>query len=353
MDSSKNPRVSIIILNWNGWEDTVECLESLYQITYKNYDLILVDNGSENNSVDRIKEYCKGKIKVKSRFFEYSDKNKPIKIKIIEYTRDEVENINEGEIEDFEDLPSNRKLIVIKNDKNYGFSMGNNIAIRYSIKSLNPDYILLLNNDTVVDPKFLNELVKVAECDAKIGFTGPKIYYYTNDNIINFAGGRISMWKGRTYHIGVNEIDTGQHDEIKEVDYVEGSCMLIRGEILNKIGLLDPDYFAYWEEIDFCVRGFKAGYKSVYVPTAVIWHKISGSYDDIFNSAKIYLMTRNRILFMKKNARWVYRITFIPFFAVDVASTIFIIFKIKKRNPHALINSLKAIIKGTVKGVMA
>jgi len=115
MDSSKNPRVSIIILNWNGWEDTVECLESLYQITYKNYDLILVDNGSEDNSVDRIKEYCKGKIKVKSRFFEYSDKNKPIKIKIIEYTRDEVENINEGGIEDFEDLPSNRKLIVIKN----------------------------------------------------------------------------------------------------------------------------------------------------------------------------------------------------------------------------------------------
>ncbi len=132
-----NPKVSIIILNWNGWEDTLECLESLYQITYPNseaisvnalrvsgkgcYDVIVVDNGSEDESVEKIREYCKGKIKVESKFFEYSCENKPIKI--IEYRREEAE-AEGGKEKEIDDLPSNRKLILIKNEKNYGFAEG-------------------------------------------------------------------------------------------------------------------------------------------------------------------------------------------------------------------------------------
>ena len=116
-----NPKVSIIILNWNGWEDTIECLESLYQIIYPNYDAIVVDNGSEDDSIKKIKEYCEGKIKVKSKFFEYSSENKPIKI--IEYTREEAE-AGEGKEEELENVPSNRKIVLIRNDKNYGFAGG-------------------------------------------------------------------------------------------------------------------------------------------------------------------------------------------------------------------------------------
>ena len=119
-----NPKVSIIILNWNGWEDTIECLESLYQITYPNYDVIVVDNGSEDESIEKIKEYTEGKNRVESKFFEYSCENKPIKI--IEYTREEAE-AGGGKKKEIENLPPNKKLIIIKNEKNYGFAASDDV----------------------------------------------------------------------------------------------------------------------------------------------------------------------------------------------------------------------------------
>ncbi len=155
-------KVSIIILNWNGWEDTIECLESLYQINYPNYDVIVVDNGSQNESVEMIKNYASGELSVESDFFEYKKFNKPIKI--FEYSAKELESlqiINEN----YYNLDSNNKLILIKNEVNSGFSEGNNIGINFSLQFLNSNYILLLNNDTVVDKNFLNELVKFADTD--------------------------------------------------------------------------------------------------------------------------------------------------------------------------------------------
>ncbi len=295
------PRVSIIILNWNGWKDTIECLESVYQITYPNYDVIVADNGSENESIEKIKEYAEGKLEVTSKFFKYSGENKPFCY--IEYTREETEagSGKEGEIND---LPSWKKLIIIKNGKNYGFAEGNNIAIRYALKTLNPKYVLLLNNDTVVDKRFLNELVNVAESDRRIGFVGPKTYYYDHHgrtDVINFAGGRLVMWKGKSIHIGLNEIDRGQHDGIADVDYVEGSCLLTRREILESIGLLDPTYFLYWEETDWCMRVHKAGLRLVYAPKAEIWHKVAASSKPKSNPVIEYYCTRNRSRFIMKN----------------------------------------------------
>jgi len=337
------PKVSIIILNWNGWEDTIECLESLYRITYPNYDVIVVDNGSEDDSIEKIKEYCEGKIKVESKFFEYSSENKPIKI--IEYTREEAE-AGGGKEEEIAHFPSNRKLILIKNEKNYGFAEGNNIGMRYALKALNPDYILLLNNDTVVDKEFLGELVKVAESNDKIGIVGPKTYYYDYNgktNIINFAGGKLNMWKGQPYHIGVNEIDKGQYDEIKEVDYIEGSCSLVRKELIKNIGLLSLRYFAYWEENDWCIRGFKMGYKSVYVPKAEIWHKVSSSVD---RAIKIYYLTRNMFWFMKRYAnRLQYLIFLLYFFGFRFwfTSGIFVIYH---RDVEGFISFFKGVIDG-------
>ena len=116
-----HPRVAIIILNWNGWGDTVECLESLYRISYPNYDVIVVDNGSEDESVQKIREYCEGGIEVESKFFEYSRENKPIKI--IEYTREGAE-AGGGKERGIVDLASNGKMMIIKNKKNYGFLGG-------------------------------------------------------------------------------------------------------------------------------------------------------------------------------------------------------------------------------------
>jgi GT2 family glycosyltransferase len=294
-----NKHVSIIVLNWNDWKDTLECLKSLYQIDYPNYYVIILDNGSRDNSLESIKDYLAGNMVVHSDFFEYTSENKPISI--LEYTNYEVET-GGGREKEIADLPSNEKLILIKNDKNYGFAEGNNIGIRYALNVLNPEYILLLNNDTIVDKNFLSELVSVAEADESIGFAGPKVYYYDfqgRKDVISVAGIELFMGKGAFHRIGATEIDRGQYDETRSVDYLEGSCLLIKRQVLDEIGLLNGDYFAYWEETDLCLRGAKAGYKSVYAPKSKIWHKVSSSSIGL---TKLYYMTRNRLWFIRDNA---------------------------------------------------
>ncbi|MCL0037047.1 glycosyltransferase family 2 protein [Dehalococcoidia bacterium] len=260
------PKVSIIILNWNGLEDTIECLESLKKITYPNYEVIVVDNGSEGNDIEVLGQ----------RFGDY--------------------------------------IHIIQNEKNYGFPEGNNMAMRWLLDNSRPDYFLLLNNDTVVAPEFLTELVKVAETDERIGLVGPKTYYYDfkgRKDVINFAGGKLNIWKGEAYHIGASEVDRGQYDEIREVDYAEGSCLLARKQLIKDIGLLSSSYFAYWEENDWCLRGYKAGYKSIYVPEAKIWHKTAASTG---GKVQWHYLTKNRFLFMRQHATKLQQLTFLLYF---------------------------------------
>ncbi|MFQ5821301.1 MAG: glycosyltransferase family 2 protein [Candidatus Heimdallarchaeota archaeon] len=288
------PKVSIIILNWNGLRDTMECLESLKKVYYPNYDVIVVDNGSEGNDVEVLKQ-------------KYGD-----------------------------------YVHIIENHRNYGFAEGNNKGIRYALSNLEPEYVLLLNSDTTVDHNFLTELIKVAERDSKVAIVGSKIYYYNEQNKINSAGAVIDLWKGRSNKIGVDEIDVGQFDKIREVDYVGGSCFLIRRTAIENIGMLDPEYFAYWEETDYCVRAHRVGYKIIYVPQAIIWHKEAASTGKT-SKLQVYYLTRNRLLFMKKNAKLLHKITFIPFLIKDIlfllASVLF-----KKRDSKATYNVLIAIL---------
>ena len=175
-------------------------------------------------------------------------------------------------------------------------------------------YVLLLNNDTVVDPDFLGELVKAAEADPRIGFAGPKVFFYDfmgRKDVISFAGGLLDMRKGKSIHLGEKQVDGGQHDRQRDVDYVEGSCMLVRADVIKKIGMLDPAYFAYWEEMDWCVRGGRAGYRMIYVPGSKIWHKIGASS---VGSSNVYLLTRNRFWFMRKYASRRQYISFMLYF---------------------------------------
>src|SRR4030042_2187559 len=138
-----NPKVSIIILNWNGLEDTIECLNSLKKITYPNYKVILVDNGSKGNDARVLRE----------KFGDY--------------------------------------IHLIENDRNYGYAKGVNIGIRYALANSASEYILLLNNDTVVAPDFLNQLVKLAESDSSVGIVGPKTYYYGSSSRLESIGARL------------------------------------------------------------------------------------------------------------------------------------------------------------------
>ncbi|MFX1464975.1 MAG: glycosyltransferase family 2 protein [Promethearchaeota archaeon] len=260
-------KVSIIILNLNGWKDTIDCLESLYQITYPYYNVILVDNGSKDNSIKKIRKYCEGNHLVTSKFYKYSSENKPIRI--IEYTRNEAE-IERGKVKEINELPSNKKLILIKNEKNYGFAEGNNIGIKYALNVLNSDYVLVLNNDTIVDRDFLGELVKVAETDETIGSV-QALLLRPGGKIIDSLGQELLAWTSR---------DKGFNTEYKralEKDFeIFGSCAaaaVYKNHVLRKVGLFDKDFFIYLEDIDLSWRVRLSGFKSFLVHKSVVYHK--------------------------------------------------------------------------------
>jgi hypothetical protein len=307
------PTISIIILNWNTWKETIECLESLFGIDYPNYEVIVLDNGSRNDSLQRLEDYCAGKQPVVSEYVEYSLSKKPIHV--LKYSITELEAGGYPDKEgSFAKIRKDRRIKLVTSDRNLGFAMGNNVIIRYAMETTNPDYVLLLNNDTVVDSGFLTELVDASESDPSVGFAGPKTYYYERNgrrDVINFAGGRIIFWKGQGRHIGVNAVDSPEYDLLREVDYVEGSCLLAKTGMIREIDLMDSSFFAYWEETDWCTRARKAGYKSVYVPKAKIWHKIGASSE---GNSRIYYMTRNMFWFVKRHSSRAQFISFMVYF---------------------------------------
>ncbi|AEH07272.1 glycosyltransferase family 2 protein [Methanothermococcus okinawensis] len=318
------PRVSIIILNWNGWKDTIECLESLYRINYPNYDVIVVDNNSQNESIEKIKEYCNGNIEqilpefvalrsapieVNSKFFKYSNENKPIRV--FELSENEARNNKFLDKEKYETLEPNKRMILIKNKDNYGFAGGNNVGIKFALDVLNPDYILLLNNDTVVDKNFLIEMVKVAECDEKIGIVGSKIYYYDykgrDDVIWGLGGGGVDLKTGRVWHYYFKKIDDKTYKDIIECGYITGCSMLVKNNVLKILNGFDENYFCYYEDTDLSIRCKNLGYKLVCATKSVLWHKVSVSSGGDSSPITAYLTARNCLYFIKKNnKKWMY-----------------------------------------------
>ena len=223
------PKVHIIVLNWNGAEDTINCLESLKRITYPNYEVIVVDNASEGDDVKVLKE----------RYSDY--------------------------------------ILIIENEQNLGYAEGNNTGIRFALEH-GADYVLVLNNDTVVDSDFLSNLVEFAEKDLSAGICGPKMFYMAQPDILYFAGCRIRWFTGLPQHRGMGKKDKGKFDTPDYTDAITGSCMLIKRIVLEKIGLLPTDYFLQWEDIDFSTNARKNGFKCLYVPKAKIWHKWAASF---------------------------------------------------------------------------
>lgn len=328
------PHVSIIILNWNGWKDTLECLESLYQINYSYYDVIIVDNNSTDESIEQIRNYVKGKLKVRSTFFDYDYQNPT------QFTKCTGENSFKTH------RKAKNRIFLIKNDKNYGFAEGNNIGIKFAFKNLNPNYVLLLNNDTVVNKDFLGELVETGENDEIIGIVGPKIYYYKDPQRIWCIGGKLSWKFARGIHTGTNELDIGQYEEKREFDYVSGSAFLIKTEVLKKTGLMDRQFFLYFEESDLALRASQLGYKSVYSPKSKIWHKVSSSGGGLSKPIGLYYITRNRWLFMKK---WAKRTDFLIFVIYQMIGAF--VFPLFLSIHYKNMNLLSAYYKGLWNGV--
>jgi GT2 family glycosyltransferase len=335
-------KVSIIILNWNGWEDTIECLESIYQIAYPLYDIIVVDNGSKDDSPQKIKDYAEGKIKVESQFFDYSPYNKPLYLE--EFLKSEMDS-SVSIKKTIDSLAPIKNLIIIKNDDNYGFAEGNNIGIRFVLNNLNPDYVLLLNNDTVVDPYFLNELITVADSDPLIGILGPTVYEYKSPQVIQSAGAKIYWNKGEVINLTPNE--NKYSDKPENVDSVIGCALLAKSELFHKIGYLNKDYFAYLEETEWCVRVSKASYKIVYVPKGKIWHK-GGATSSKITGFTLYHYYRNLFWFMKKQSSKKQYFSFLIYFFGYRFWMIFggILYHQEKDISSSLISFLKGIRDG-------
>lgn len=326
------PRVAVIILNWNGWKDTVECLESLHRIDYPNYHVLVVDNHSEDDSVERIREYCDGKLKVESPFFEYDPKNKPLEV--FEIKEEELINETGPYLRS-----GNDPITLIRSSENRGFAGGNNLGIEHALKNLDPDFVLLLNNDTVVDPSFLSELVDESE-DA--GIVGSELYFYHDIDRIQSVGVKVEWSRGNVVSLGQGKKEFKR--DVKDLDGVSGCSMLIKRDVLDRIGFLNPECFLYYEDTDFCLRARRAGFKVVCAGRSRVWHKFSVSSRKI-SGTREYYSARNLFLFMRRYADKKQFYTFLLyFFCFSFWFTGGII--VYHREPYALVPFVKGVAEG-------
>lgn len=243
-----NQKVAIIVLNWNNYEDTVKCIHSVQKITYPNYEIILVDNGSTNDSQ-----------------------------KILE--------------KEFPDLK------LIQTGKNLGYSGGNNQGIRHALEH-GADLVWILNPDTAVAADALEKMMQEVN-EPGVGVVAPKIYFYDSPNKVWFVGGNLNMRTGQVGHKHEGEVDDGQFDKEDKLEWATGASLLVKREVLKKIGLFDEKYFLFYEDVDLCVRARRAGFKVAFAPKAKIWHEV-GTTVGKNNPNNGYYRTRNRLYFVRK-----------------------------------------------------
>ena len=254
----KMPKVAIVILNWNGWKDTEECLQSLIAVNYDNYDIIVVDNGSTDDSSQMLKADMQ----------RIANGNKICSF--VEISMDEAARCSR------QSVPSLCWMVLITCGENYGFAKGNNIGIKYAFKNLNPDYILLLNSDTIVEKEFLRELVSVANSNLSVGSV-QSLLLRPGGKIIDSLGQRLYPLAARDYKSGTFFYP----DHLKDDMEIFGSCAaaaLYRSEALVATGLLDEDFYIILEDVDLSFRMRLAGYTSMLSTKSLVYHKrgISG-----------------------------------------------------------------------------
>ena len=243
------PLVYIVILNTNRRDDTLVCLKSLSQNTYKNLKIIVLDNSSTDGSVEAIR-------------------------------------------------PAFPDVQIINLTENRGYAGNNNVGVEESIKQ-GADWVLVLNEDTILDPDCMTELVKVGESNPKIGIVGPMVYHHNEPNVIQSAGGMLGKY-WQSEHLGQNELDRGQFKEPHSVEWISGCAILIRRAAIEQAGMLDASFFIYWEETEWCIRIARSGWQIIHVPQAKIWHKgVQRDYQP--KPSFTYYGTRNHLLTLSKH----------------------------------------------------
>lgn len=294
---SKQPLVYIILINWNGLKDTLDCLKSLQKIDYKNFKVVVVDNGSKNNEASKIKT-------------------------------------------------SYPKVILIKNSRNEGFCGANNQGMKLAMKK-GSRYVMLLNNDTVVAKNFLSELVSWAESHNKTGVVNPKILYFNSEKVWAM-GGSLNPVISIPRMIGQGKPGSDFKNEIYP-DFASGCCMLIPRIVIKKVGYLDEKYFAYYDDNDYSYRVKAAGFKIVVIPSSVIWHKVSQSTFQKslkkIGTIQSYLLARNGLVFGALNLKGGIRIIYI-LSQVFLKTPLYLLLKVQD------LNAFKSYLRGITEGLL-
>lgn len=245
-------KVCVVILNWNGEELTRGCLESLRHSDYANLDSVVTDNGSTDGSIDAIAR-------------------------------------------DFPDTG------VIRNASNLGFAAGCNQGIAWGLER-GAEYLLMLNNDTRVDPSMVSHLVAAATAHNDRAAAIPKIYWESDPQRFWFAVGRTNLWTGVFSNVAFNQIDDGSFDSYLQAQYASGCCILMPSQVVRKIGGFDREYFAYVEDVDWSLRCRDAGFPLVFCPAAKLWHKVSATGGR--QPARYrYLTTRNHLWTLRRHSK--------------------------------------------------
>lgn len=246
-ETDDGPLVTIVVLNWNGWHDTLECLTSLRKLDYRKRRVVVVDNGSTDDSIVRLRG-------------AYPD------------------------------------ITILETGRNLGFAGGNNVGIRWALQQ-GSRYIWLLNNDTTAHPKALSSMVGQAEFDGQVGAVGCLLYYLDRpERLQAWGGGWVNLWLGLA-----NQYSRRVRKE--RLDYLTAASLLLRGAALEQVGLLDEGFFMYWEDIDLAFRLRKAGWRMTLAEDAVVWHKESASLGHRSTVRDRYT-TLSAIRFFRRHAPW-------------------------------------------------
>lgn len=293
------PKVSVIILNYNGAKYLQNCLASVLETKYPNYEVILIDNASTDKSVDLAEQI----------------------------------------------FASHPRLKIFRNKTNLGFAEGNNVGAQYAIGK----YLVFLNFDTRVDSNWLNETVKLMERDSRVGIAQCKLLLMDNPSMLDNAGHYIDCF-GITYFIGAHEEDLGQYDTLYEIFGATGAAIVIRSEVFKILGGFDSDFFLLFEESDLCWRAWIFGHKVVFIPNAIVYHKGKVAFSRHVrykeNKWTAYTFVRNRLLSLLKNYELKNLVKYVPANVIIMFALSLV--KIKNRR----IDEAKGIVTGILWNVL-
>jgi GT2 family glycosyltransferase len=285
---TKEPLIYIILVNWNGWADTIECLESIFRNDYPNYRVIVCDNDSQNGSLEYIKAWAEGKIDVflpKTHTFHFL--SFPPISKPVSYIQYDIVQAEAGGSKEDADV----NLILIQTGANLGFGGGNNVGLRYALLQNDCEYVWLLNNDTVIDNAAIKKMLEASnDC---LSMTGSILKFYSQpEKVQAYGGGYFSSFTSRV----VSETKIFP----KKLDFINGASLMMSREVIQKIGLFDSNIFMYFEENEYCIRAQKQGIQMKCADT-VVYHKIGASSNDSRVYTSWLNIYKNKIFVMKKH----------------------------------------------------